>query len=409
MLKLTATHIEEIRIYFLATSEEEQLTIQKNIIPSYLSGFLPPLKQLFNRGVANEIEFASIAKSMGAEDHLEALKNIQQDYYSQLAEQYNSGVTNQDIEALLKVENVEFLREVDFQKELKTAFQLNERAALKKKFQQLEKETDIDADEMSQAFKLIERQKIKEQFQKFEKENELEAIGMVAEPSLEYSTKKNASTKNGSTNFIKFKCRPVAIAASIVGLIGLAAYIFILAEGKKESNQMAINRNNQIDLFGKDNNLTDSGRVYEIKEQRAIGTNGTFTTDSIKVIVRDVSAMADLINFKISFLINKFDSSAAIEHAAKNKHHDLDSLKSFQEYLYLISGTYSYTAETKTITLNVPANDSLISVYRYPASAKQLNIYIKLNTFFYKIDTTITPMLLKQIKDRSLIEILERI
>lgn len=409
MLKLTAIHIEEIRCYFLAASEEDQLIIQKNISPSYLSGFLPQLKQLFNKAVAEEIEFASFAKNMGAEDHLKALKEIQQDYYSHLAEQYNSGVTNQDIEALLNVGNAEFLQEVDFQKELKTAFQLNEQEALKNTFKELDKTSEINNEELSQAFKLMERQKLKDQFTKFEIENELEAIGMVAELLSEYSVKKSASTKKGPADFIKFNWSHVAIAASIIGLIGLAAYIFILAEGKKESNPMAINKNNQTDLFGKDNNLTDSGKTYIIKEQRAIGTNSTLKTENIKVIVKDVSAMADLINFKITFLTNKFDSGATIEHKAKNKHHDLDSLKSLKEYLLLISNTYSYGAETKTITLNIPANDSLITVYRYPASAKQSHIYIKLNSFFYKIDTTITPILLKKIKDRSLIEILERI
>ena len=55
MLKLTTIHIEEIRKYFLTTSGEEQLMIQKKIMPSYLWGFLPQLKQLFNGAVADEI------------------------------------------------------------------------------------------------------------------------------------------------------------------------------------------------------------------------------------------------------------------------------------------------------------------------------------------------------------------
>ena len=388
MLKLTATNIEEIRSYFLATSEEEQLTIQKNIIPSYLSDFLPPLKQLFNEAVADEIELESIAKSIGAEDHLEALKEIRQDYYSHLAQQYDYGISNPDIELLIKVQNKDFLREVEFQKELKAAFKLNERAALKNTFKDLDKTSEINNEELSEAFKLIERQKLKDQFQKFEEENT--------------STKRHAAV-------IKFKWRPFAIAASIVGFLALAGYIFILVEGRQENIRVANNRENQLSLFGIGNNLTDTGSIYEIKEQRQIGFTSTQKVDSIKVIVRDVSAMAGLIDFKISFLINKFDSSAAKPPSVKNNHNDLDSLKSIKEYLHIISDTYSYNVETRTITLNVSSNDSLISVYRYSATGEQPDIYIKFNSLFYKIDRGITPMPLKEIGDRNLIEILQRI
>lgn len=388
MLKLTTIHIEEIRKYFLATSGEEQLMIQKKIMPSYLWGFLPQLKQLFNGAVADEIELVSIAKSMGAEDHLEILKEIRLDYYINLAQMYNSGVSNLDIETLVRAGNRDFLQELDFQKEIKAAFQLDERAAFKKKFQQLDKEQDIDADEMSQTFKLIERQKLKEQFQKLEEENT--------------STKKPATV-------IKLKWRPIAIAASIAGFLAITGYIFILANRKQENIRIANNREKQISLFGKDNKLNDSIRVYEIKEQREIGFTNSKKTDSIKVIVRDVIAMADLINFKSSFLINKFDSGGATQPAAKNNRHELDSLKSLQEYLKLINNTYSYTVETKTITLNVSSNDSLISVYRYSATGKQPDLYIKYKGIFYKIDKQNTPMSLNELNDKNLVETLERI
>ena len=213
MLKLTTIHIEEIRKYFLATNEEEQLIIEKNIRPSYLSNFLPEIKNLFNSKVSDLGKLSSIAKSMGAEDHLKVLKEIQQDYYSHLAEQYNSGALNPDIESLIKVQNRDFLQEVEFQKVLKTAFKQNERESLKKNFQQLDKESDIDADEMSQAFKLIERQKLKEQFQ-----------------NIEYE--KVAAIKPAAS-VVPFNWKRLAIAASLIGLILTTTFIIFKADKKQ--------------------------------------------------------------------------------------------------------------------------------------------------------------------------------
>ena len=242
MLKLTTIHIEEIRKYFLATNEEEQLIIQKNIRPSDLSNFLPKIKNLFNSKVSDLSKLSSVAKSMGAEDHLKVLKEIQQDYYSHLAEQYNSGALNPDIKLLIEVQNRDFLQEVEFQKELKTAFQLNERASLKKKFQQLDKESDIDTDEMSQAFKLIERQKLKEQFQNIEYEAEIENIGMVAEPAAHYSGNKKFPSLNSGATVIPFNWKPLAIAASLIGLV--LTTTFIIFKANKKQFDVVINKPN---------------------------------------------------------------------------------------------------------------------------------------------------------------------
>ncbi len=47
-MELNKSHIEQIRKYFLAQGEDEQVLIQKNIEPASLADFLPQLKQLFN-------------------------------------------------------------------------------------------------------------------------------------------------------------------------------------------------------------------------------------------------------------------------------------------------------------------------------------------------------------------------
>ena len=162
MLDLNSHHIDQIRNYFLAASDEEKLSLQNSIAPMFLKGFLNDLKNLFILEPDNESKLVSIAKSMGAYKDIEILKEIQQQFYSQLAEIYLSGNTNSDIDKLLEVNNQNFLNEVNYQKELRSAFILNERQNLKKTFQNNEKESEISDDDMVLAFKQIERARVKD-------------------------------------------------------------------------------------------------------------------------------------------------------------------------------------------------------------------------------------------------------
>jgi hypothetical protein len=152
MLDPNSQHIDQIRNYFLAVSEEEKLSVQNNITPMFLIGFLKDLKTLFILEPDNETKLISVAKSMGASKHIEALKEIQQQFYCQLAEIYLSGNTNSDIDKLLEVNNQSFLNEIAFQKELQTSFVLNERESLKKKFIDLDNANHISPSEMEDDF-----------------------------------------------------------------------------------------------------------------------------------------------------------------------------------------------------------------------------------------------------------------
>ena len=277
MLKLTTTHIDEIRRYFLALNEEERVSIQKNIKPQYLSAFLLDLKKLFNAKFLDEIKLAAIAKSMGGEDYLKALKEIQQDYYCQLAELYISDISNPDIEALIKFQNAEFLLEVDFQKELKIAFQLNERASLKKNFQQLDRESDIGKDELSLAFTLIERQKLKEQFQKIENERERGYTGMVVEPAASYSKIQKDNSVNSNAPGIPFAWKPLAIAASVIALILTTTFIIF-----KNDNKQADVVSNKPE--SKKTNI-DTNKIFNPVPADANSYVNLFPSDEIKVKV----------------------------------------------------------------------------------------------------------------------------
>jgi len=113
MLDLNSQHIDQIRNYFLAVSDEEKLSLQNNIAPMFLRGFLNDLKRLFINEPNNETKLISISKSMGASKYIESLKEIQQQFYSHLAETYLSGQTNSDIEKLLEVNNQNFLNEIN--------------------------------------------------------------------------------------------------------------------------------------------------------------------------------------------------------------------------------------------------------------------------------------------------------
>jgi hypothetical protein len=246
MLDLNSHHIDQIRNYFLATSDEEKLSLQNNIGPMFLKGFLTDLKSLFILEPDNESKLISIAKSMGASKHIESLKEIQQQFYSQLAETYLSGNTNSDIDKLLEVNNQNFLNEVNYQKELSSAFILNEREKLKNTFYSVEKESQITDEEIVLAFKQIERERIKNLFKKIEDKERVRAEGeyMV---SLDKSIKSESNVKFDKRRLrwpevssTKSNWKQFAIAASVIGLI--VTTTFIIFNQRKEQNNVALNK-----------------------------------------------------------------------------------------------------------------------------------------------------------------------
>lgn len=248
MLDLNSQHIDQIRNYFLAASDEEKLSLQNNIAPMFLKGFLNDLKSLFIFEPDNESKLISIAQSMGSSKHIEALKEIQQQFYSQVAETYLSGRNNSDIEKLLKVNNQSFLNEVNYQKELSSAYILNERENLKKTFQSNEKEAEINDDEMVLAFKSIERERMKDLFKKIEETErkaklERERSGLMMEHDLIPGSHVEFDKRRlrwPEVSVKKIYWKRLAIAASVIGLI--ATTTFIIFNQRKEQNNVALNK-----------------------------------------------------------------------------------------------------------------------------------------------------------------------
>lgn len=145
---LSPTNIEMIRRYFLASDSNEFQDIQKEISQASYYIYLSEMKSMFNRGVAEVASLASIAKTMDASENMNELLEIQRDYYALQAELFNANKLNSDTETLLKNGNSVFLKEIEFQKELKHAFFLTEKNELKKRFQLWDKELAEQKDDI---------------------------------------------------------------------------------------------------------------------------------------------------------------------------------------------------------------------------------------------------------------------
>lgn len=331
MLDLNSQHIDQIRNYFLAASEEEKFSLQNSITPMFLKGFLDNLKSLFILEPDNESKLISIAKSMGASKHIESLKEIQQQFYSQLAEIYLSGTTNSDIEKLLKVNNQSFLNEVNYQRELSSAFILNERENLKKTFQSNEKESYISDDEMVLAFKRIERERIKDLFKKIEEDKqkaklERERSGLMVEHSLSPGPHVEFDKRRLQWPQVAVKknnWKRIAIAASVIGLI--VTTTFIIFNQRKEQNNVALNKpkTNKPNM--------DTSTLQNNQTANISTTTSPFPSDEKQIkILKELSfgfaKKDEYLNVEINYLgsyLKDFKDSAKIETDATRR--DLDN------------------------------------------------------------------------------------
>lgn len=374
MLKLTTQHIDQIRNYFLAETKEESNALQRNIAPYFLSGFLIELKELFINHPLDEERLRSIGKSMGAEEHINSLKEIQQSYYEHLARLYVIGIINEDLEKLLNVNNKIFNEEIEYYSNLSKVFRTHEREKLKKKFQLIEGQSKIHDIEITDAFKQIERDRLKSIFKNSNIEEEVPVAALVPNDSTRTLGSKNRNI-----------WRPIAIAASIVGFIVLAGYLFILREEKIENSRIAKNNEFESALFGSKNNLTENQKIYEVREQRLLGFVDNEKADSLTVEVRDVKSMSGLIEFKKAILLNEFDNVKENDLAAKNIDRILDSLNSLQNYLLSIFNTYTYDPNKKSLILNISSTDSIFGIYRYSIKGNKFLISVNLNNKFYNI------------------------
>jgi len=402
MLNLTIQQIEQIRNYFIATSVEEKYALQNSISPYFLKGFLNDLKKLFINAPDNETKFISIAKSMGAGQHIELLKEIQQQYYTHLAEMHLNGNNIEDIEQLLKAKNQSFLYEVSYIKELQLAFILNEREELKKKFMELDKADEIKPAEIEQAFKHIERSKLKQQFKDLD---ELDATGtsMVAEPLLEYGNKPIAS--KAVAPVYNFNWKSLAIAAGIIGLI-ITTAVF-LNNHKKAGNDLAKENAGKVKKVKIIDNNQLKNRQNKIEEVLA---NNTLKYNSLQLTVfkeasfgfsakeEKITVQIHVVNERVAVLEQLLtdgllDSTvnSPILNAIRNQ---IDSLK-------LLNSKYLFSGNILSIYGD---NISKPTVYKLSDQ-----YYVRMGRSIYAVKKTIAPQSFKMVSDKIILDKIDKI
>ncbi len=401
MLKLTLEHIEQIRKYFLETEEEEKIILQKNITPNFLGGFLNDLRHLFIYTPTDEEGLVSVGNLMGAAEHIEVLKEIQQDYYSHLASVFIRGERNADIEILLKVNNPLFAKEVNYQSDIQKSFRLTGRGELKNKFQDIDTKDDIQTDEMFKVFRLIEREKLKKQFEALEVTRTAKTgSGMEA---IDFSLSMPEATGEAAGRSIKrkFNWRRLAIAASIIGVIVIASVILVNKEkrqtdlAKRLNIDKSITDTNQLrhedemkDLLA-DNQLMYSESQMNVLEEQSLGFGQK---------VEEIKVRAYILNDKVSKLekviSGKINGKEGREHARSVLMSRIDSLNSLID-------TYTFEQGVLSIYLRLEAK---LRIYRVTGK-----YFVKVNNVIYYINARNTFAAFKEVTDKLILTAIEKI
>lgn len=363
-MKLITKHIEDIRNYFLAESEEKRQNILKNLQSPELLEYILSLKNDFHTN--NDLNSRAI------DEHKEELLQIQRDYYTHLADQYNSGLSNPNIKTLLEKENKLFLEELAFQQDLKLAFNLNERSTIKQQLKEFEASAGLANDEITNAFKLAERKKLKTQFKEIEN--------------------KEANVANPKTPVITINWKRLAVAASVVGILAITSLLLLnkkeqsIAIAKKASpgiKNTAANydsaKNELAKLLTKQIVPTTNTHPLVVKQQYAMG----FAPKEEQINWAAYDTEADITELNAAILQNGKTIPDSILTPLKNK---IDSLKLLRnEYRFSGSHLILYTVPKKPV--------KIFKINK--------NYYLQVDELYYECRKSKNNLPLKKLLDKS--------
>lgn len=355
MNNLDKKNIEIFREYFLSSNEDVRGNI-RNILPGVLLKYL----SIIETGFLQKATVENIASQIDAPHLIPDLRQLQTDYNS--------------------------LMEQVFEKEVAFAIRATERAAFKKKLEEidLEEEFQIDESDIKSAITQVERESIKQKFENLE-----EGMAIKQKPAA---------------SLISFnRIARYAAAAVVVGIVFGGGYL-ILNNSKEQNNGGLAKNENKKDSIKTEiaaNVPTITEQVSE-KEMLVLESFGFAKEEqqTFVIVTQNIEKQIDTLEKIYSDEIRGKNGGGAGP-VARVISQQMDSLLS-------IRNTYTYDVLNKKIIVRLGNQQKVDKVISTDPSLKT-NLFIKINKDYYQLKPTALPLKLIPIKNKDTIEELEKI
>lgn len=322
------------------------------------------------------------------------------DLIEELADLSFKGYQSIYTDFLNKTQNKIFLNHLNFLENTQQAIKINQRAELKKKFQQIEKldTFDLSENEIKSAITILERQKIKNQLNDIaEKENKEKRID--SEKALKYGfIDEVVSEEKKGTRIISINFKSVLKYAAIIILI-LSPTIFLInrLNHNKGNNEVELADNKKAkDLNTKDNkkklpldtfqlpNSEICSIENEVLRPRNFGFTATLIT-KIKISIINISSQIDALEKECKKSSTEIGNTG-YGPIAKKYCTSYDSLISIKE-------TYTFNKKLNTLSIYTTkwkADKKFVSQIKIISFINQdeNRIYMKTSKNYYLIKTT---------------------
>lgn len=294
----------------------------------------------------------------------------------------------------------------DFERDLENAFVFNERKTLKTLFENIESTEDLNENELEVAFIKEERQRLRNQFKKLDAEEE-ELDQRRISVSASNPEKINRRIHKGE---LKFYWKKIAVAATVVGLIVLTSIWVFINNRSTPDKDFANSENNQIDP------IKNIDSIKNIQEQQKNKENFAFINELENKKYTDTTSL-DIRNDKtFGFSSNK---KKAVKFINYNLDKQILNLKYYFEDYKKVDTNNNITVYLKSkmdsiLELKNHYTFDIITLSTYNINSKDIDVYflsdkyyLRVDTFYFELIKTNTPIILKKLNDQNIIDNLE--
>jgi hypothetical protein len=357
-------------------------------------------------------EFIKQFKIVNINHYIEIFDNLRKEYISELALEYSNGHMNPAIGFLIKHNNALFNEELRYHKDLNIAISLLEQENLKKYIKniELEEKFTIQDDEIESAYNNLlqknEDEKLKNKIKSWDLKAQHEQIilksistvnkNLYEEESATSNTisrdlQKVDEKKIHISSFLKF-----TIAACIFGVVFFIGKVFYnennqsslaLTEEPANASELAPLASAEIEIIGrKFSSIKSTATSLDVIEQTGLGFGPTSKKIYQLVTLNSSFRLKELILYRDSLSNNNLASHLEINQ-------EIDSLNALSEkYIFFENTIQIYTDKSGYKLLNY--ND----IY-----------YLHYGNSFYELKRSKSPRTLLELKDSSMLKILQKI